>query len=135
MNTANQPQATMPPWWPLSDEPTEDDQLGFKGYCGRVAEGLERCRDEGRSLAVGVYGKWGSGKTSFLKMLGRELEDSHTIVWFEAWQYSRREELWVALLREVLGSYREGTWESENAQAPSSGVVRHQEERGAPGFG
>jgi len=112
MNIANQSQATTPPWWPLSDEPTDDDQLGFKGYCERVAEGLKRCRSEGRSLTVGVYGKWGSGKTSFLKMLGRELEDSHTIVWFEAWQYSRREELWVALLRKILA-----TIEREHKQA------------------
>ena len=92
----------MPSWWPLSDEPTEDDQLGFQSDCERVAEGLKRCRSTGRSLTIGIYGKWGSGKTSFLKMLCKELEGSHTIIWFDAWQYSRREELWVALLRKVL---------------------------------
>lgn len=102
MGTMNRISPAMPSWWPLSDEPTDEDQLGFKSYCGRVAEGLKRCGSEGRVLTVGVYGKWGSGKTSFLKMLGRELDGSYTIVWFDAWQYSRREELWVALLRRIL---------------------------------
>ncbi len=59
-------------------------------------------------LAVGVYGGWGTGKTSVMQTLKAELCGSGTLMlWFEAWVYARQEEaLWRALLLRLIDLLR-----------------------------
>lgn len=53
------------------------------------------------SVTVAVFGAWGSGKTSFLKLLERRYRHSgSTTVWFEPWRYEREEHLLIPLLVE-----------------------------------
>jgi hypothetical protein len=61
---------------------------------------------------VGVYGEWGSGKTSFLKQVSAELTARDIDpVWFNAWKYSREQDLWKALIQTVLDRVRvSGPW-------------------------
>ena len=54
-------------------------------------------------LAVGVYGAWGSGKTSVMKLLKTGLPKDHLSLWFDAWKYARQDlALWRALLLAVI---------------------------------
>jgi hypothetical protein len=58
-------------------------------------------------LALGIFGEWGSGKTSVMKMLYSELPGQHLRLWFDAWHYGHQEEtLWRALLLEVVECLR-----------------------------
>ena len=59
-------------------------------------------------LVIGVYGGWGTGKTSLMQTLQAELGRSGDIMlWFEAWVYARQEEsLWRALLLCLIESLR-----------------------------
>ncbi len=67
-------------------------------------------------MTVGIYGGWGTGKTSMMKMLRHELAPDPAkgpiTLWFDAWKYARSEEsLWRALLLEVaeaLGDEKTG---------------------------
>lgn len=46
-------------------------------------------------VRIGIYGEWGSGKTSvlnFIQMMGEE--HGHIVVKFNPWEYSTREQLW-----------------------------------------
>jgi hypothetical protein len=57
--------------------------------------------------AIGIFGDWGSGKTTLMHAIERELEAAETVVtlWFNAWRYEREEHLIVPLLdalREAL---------------------------------
>jgi formylglycine-generating enzyme required for sulfatase activity len=92
----------------LDDQPTEHDALDFKPYRDTLV-GIVRDPNTQTPLVMAVYGTWGSGKTSLMKMVRAELEKAapegersiHTM-WFDAWKYHREEVLWRALLLQVL---------------------------------
>jgi|GEM_PF-4554459 len=59
-------------------------------------------------FSISINGKWGSGKTSLMKTLRRELnsnpqsnERKVRTVWFNAWKYSNTENLLAALASEI----------------------------------
>lgn len=88
----------------LTDSPTtEKDQLNFKNFRPALRDILTGTETP---LTVGVFGAWGSGKTSLLRMLKSDLDkrSSTTIrtVWFTAWKYDRHEALWRAFILRVL---------------------------------
>jgi len=67
--------------------------------------------DAATPLVVGVYGGWGTGKTSVMRTLETRLQaPDRLIVWFDAWIYARQEQsLWRALLLRVVEALRERT--------------------------
>jgi len=51
------------------------------------------------SARIGVYGEWGTGKTSVLKFVSAMAEtDGHIVVWFDPWGYSSKSDLWHAFV-------------------------------------
>lgn len=96
------------PGFPLyfSDRPTPHDILDFVDFRPALAEVLLFGESP---LTIGIFGPWGSGKTSLLRMLqadveywGQKLGLPVRTVWFTAWKYERREALWRAFLLRVL---------------------------------
>ena len=94
-----------------SDLPTDDDKLDFEPYARTLAEIVA---DEATDtpLTIGLYGPWGSGKTSLMKMIRRYLKEEqpgmyYPVVWFDAWKYDREDALWRALVLRVLHAVRE----------------------------
>jgi hypothetical protein len=60
-------------------------------------------------MTIGVYGRWGSGKTSVMKLLKARLPTGSRSVWFEAWRYgSDAQTLWRALVSAVAEALRQG---------------------------
>ena len=57
-------------------------------------------------LTVGVFGPWGSGKTSLLRMLQQDIDvkklPRYRTVWFTAWKYGQEEALWRAFILRVV---------------------------------
>lgn len=61
------------------------------------------------ALVIGVFGAWGSGKSSLMTLLRRRVEEDGRahVLWFEAWRYARQdEELWRALLLALVEALR-----------------------------
>lgn len=86
-----------------SDRDTEYDSLGFTSYVDVLSEICTR--DELAPLTLGVFGQWGSGKTSLMKMLKRRIEtngEGVKTLWFNAWRYEGREEAQSALIHAIL---------------------------------
>ncbi len=71
----------------VSDMPTSKDLLGFSPSVRALAKLLSSPRTQ-TPLTVSVHGYWGTGKTSFLKMLERRLNRNQHIItlWFDLWQ-------------------------------------------------
>jgi hypothetical protein len=100
----------------VRDLPTIDDLLGFERWSDYVTEFISR--DFGRDLieatqiTIGVYGEWGSGKTSFLRMVEGKLRAKDIYpIWFDAWKYDKEDNLWAALLQRILDQARvRGKW-------------------------
>lgn len=84
----------------LVDQPTTDDLLGFEDFATSVAENIN---NKNTKITMGIYGEWGSGKTSFLQMIEKHLKEKDIKpIWFKAWQYDKEDHLWRALLKTIL---------------------------------
>jgi hypothetical protein len=85
----------------LDDNPTDEDLLGFAVRARLLCEviaGATRL-----PLTVGIFGSWGSGKTSLMRMVEAKLRDDHVkTVWFNAWKYDRKEVIWNALIQTIF---------------------------------
>ena len=57
-----------------SDKPTAIDQLGFEPYVIGIENLVRKTNPENLPFLVGIYGAWGSGKTSFMMQLKSRLE-------------------------------------------------------------
>ena len=78
----------------ITDEPTLEDALDFRNYSHRLAEIITNSTPR---FTIGVFGGWGTGKTSLMSMTRQILDDNNKIVtvWFDAWKYEREEYLAV----------------------------------------
>lgn len=81
----------------LIDDPAPKLALGFDDYAGALTEIVRLSRPQ---FAVGIFGAWGSGKTTLMRAVSRDLEaHPETVpIWFNAWRYEREEHLIVPLL-------------------------------------
>ena len=96
------------------DSPIGEPRLDWLGRA-KAVEVLRTVLTAGQldtPLVVGVYGGWGTGKTSVMQLLKGKLPEDSLKLWFDAWKYSRQDEaLWRALLLaviEALGNEHEG---------------------------
>ncbi len=77
------------------------DGLDFAQYASILARAA---LDTPEPFTIGVYGTWGSGKTSLMRMV-KELVDKENkamTVWFNAWRYEREEHLITPLLATII---------------------------------
>ncbi len=102
----------------------KDDKLDFSAYCDTLCELIESQFTK-TPLTIGVFGSWGTGKTSLMQMIrskisldtsrlnesssqqtfgdgSRKEEKMYLTVWFDAWKYDKETPLWRALLLQVL---------------------------------
>ena len=98
----------------VNDLPVKDisqDKLNFSVYCDTLYK-LIQSDSRNTPLTIGIFGSWGAGKTSLMQMIQhriRETEETkdYLQVWFDAWKYDKEEQLWRALLLQVLVEIRE----------------------------
>jgi len=85
----------------------KDDRLGFGKYCiPTLVNVIEEC---GMPYVIGIYGPWGCGKTSLMRLTQEKLEEKgHETIWINPWKYSRTEDVRKALVRSVYGQLRTG---------------------------
>lgn len=78
----------------LKDQPIEDktqEALGLVDYAEVLTEFIKFCDTP---MTIALQGDWGSGKTSLMSIIKKELaddleRDSYKTVWFNTWQYSQ----------------------------------------------
>jgi len=101
-----------PPVHIISDAPeAESPVFGFDAYAKTIA-GLIANKENQTPLVIGIYGLWGSGKTTLMEAVKRLLEsgdysDKATFrkcktVWFQAWKYGHEHEILAALIEEIF---------------------------------
>jgi formylglycine-generating enzyme required for sulfatase activity len=87
----------------LDDQCTDKDALDFTPYVETLADIV---KTGNTPLTIGVFGTWGSGKTSLMKMVKNQVPDDFTVAWFDAWKYDKEETLWRAFILSVLTAVR-----------------------------
>lgn len=92
-------------------ETLEEDALDFTPYVEALAEIIVT---GSTPLTIGVFGTWGSGKTSLMRMVKQQVQAKKaTAGWFDAWKYDKEETLWRAFLLSVLSAVRDSTQPGE----------------------
>ncbi len=102
----------------LGDVPIGDriksDRLDFLSTAQVLAGAAVETEDP---LTIGVFGRWGTGKTSLMKLIkqvvAEDYQEKGVGVWFNAWQYEKEEHLLIPLLAKINRELRRHTWEGE----------------------
>jgi len=102
----------------ISDQPAEDQQVafGFEAY-SRTLSAVIANKDNKTPLVIGIYGPWGSGKTTLMKSIiadlgkmnnqGLEAFRKCKTVWFQAWKHGDEDEILAALIEEILKTMKQ----------------------------
>ncbi len=93
----------------LDDLPSDVDKLGFEPYAQALSDILLDPNTH-TPLTLGLFGSWGSGKTSLMRQMQQAVEKDgekdktprYRTVWFNAWKYNQEDALWRALLLVLL---------------------------------
>ncbi|MEZ7729113.1 P-loop NTPase fold protein [Granulicatella sp. 20925_1_28] len=100
-----------------TDKPIQnstEDLLGRKSFSKNLAEAVDKYKGTD-SIVIGLFGKWGIGKTSIINMILENLNDK-IIVHFSPWNYSSHSDL-INLFFIELG---QSILDSRNAQDKKS---------------
>ena len=83
----------------LLDVPVEDGVLGFDNYRDALNSII---KSSDPHFTIGIFGGWGTGKTTLMKMMRKQLDEEGEItVWFNPWQYEKEEHLMLPLLQTI----------------------------------
>ncbi|BDM83803.1 KAP family P-loop NTPase fold protein [Acaryochloris marina] len=92
----------------LSDEPATKDSLGRDEIVTSFKQCVESCKTP---FAIGLCGTWGTGKTTLMKLVKKELDDNNSTdpkiltIWFDTWQYQTTEDIEIALLYKTYKTF------------------------------
>ena len=104
----------------LADHPIADphynepDSFSLESRVG-AAYDILRHRLTQTPITIALYGGWGTGKSSSMRWLQKELEEWSALsdgdrkghfrlrtIWFEPWKFEKREDVWRGLISEVI---------------------------------
>ena len=89
----------------FTDEAASEDKFGIINYIGGLANFVAVCSTP---LTISIQGSWGTGKTSIMNLVKKELPDDVFPVWFNTWQFSQfnmSEQLPVSLLSNLVSAF------------------------------
>ena len=94
-------------------EDPSKDELGYKGFSKNLAETIENISSD-EPFVVGIYGRWGSGKSTVLNFTKHYLKDSEEgadappkVIEFNPWWFSGQEDLIQRFLSEMESGLEE----------------------------
>lgn len=89
----------------LADDTSADDHLNRQHLVSAVASWLSE-RKNNQHIALGLFGEWGAGKSTFIEHLKKGCKDSESVecIWgeFNAWQYEHTENIQAGIAQEAI---------------------------------
>lgn len=87
---------------PIEDLTSETDYLGIIDKGDLIKTFLIGNKDQFNEIKMfSLYGEWGSGKSSLMKYIEKELKADFNTFFFEAWEYEKDENLAMSLLEYI----------------------------------
>lgn len=95
-------------------EELEDMELDAVSYIKGLEEFIKNCP---APLSIALQGEWGTGKTSFIKIIQKDIEKENIVtVYFNTWQYSQfnmSESLYISFISGILKKLERPAQEKE----------------------
>lgn len=84
----------------FNDHPPSRDLLGYGPLIDVIADVVRRVQPP---FSIGIFSKWGFGKTTFMTLVQQKLKPEAKIktIWFNPWKYNEKELVWKALIAEL----------------------------------
>ncbi|TFB09623.1 tetratricopeptide repeat protein [Candidatus Marinimicrobia bacterium MT.SAG.2] len=102
-----------------------EDTLEFNAFAETLGEIIITSEPP---LTVGVYGEWGSGKTSLMRLTQEVLEKQKKkkikTSWFNAWKYDKAHDLRVALINTILKEISKDKKTSKTLKSKSKKLLK-----------
>lgn len=85
-----------------SDIETSKDLLGYSIHASLLKDVVTNPKN--LPITVGLYGDWGSGKSSILKILQEQLEndDNTVVVYFDGWSFESFDDAKMSLIQGIV---------------------------------
>jgi GTPase SAR1 family protein len=92
-----------------NDNVTDKDFLGFDVHVALIKAVIQD--DTMLPITIGVFGDWGSGKSSILEMLRKNVKDEDGVVclYFNSWVFEGYDDAKAALLESIVKNFNENT--------------------------
>lgn len=99
------------------------DGLGFEEYARVLADAAMHTDGP---FTIGVFGDWGTGKTSLMRLMRKELNSRPNVVtvWFNAWRYEREEHPLVPLVGTIVRELERRAKQDSGLSATIRSVTR-----------
>jgi|TARA_R110001599_G_scaffold150929_3_gene335337 hypothetical protein len=90
-----------------SDNETTEDLLGFGVHSELICDLIRN--DNLMPLTIGLFGDWGSGKSSLLKIIKEQLEDDKDtlVLYYNGWVFEGYDDAKAALLESIVKGFEE----------------------------
>lgn len=85
-----------------SDKETSKDLLGFNVHASLLKSVVTN--EKNLPITIGLYGDWGSGKSSVLEILKEQLKDDEetVVVYFDGWTFESFDDAKIALIQGIV---------------------------------
>jgi predicted KAP-like P-loop ATPase len=101
--------------------------FGFDAYSKTISDILsESLNDNKKSLTIGIFGEWGSGKSKLLAEIKDSFKDDDKIIpiWFNAWRFEKEEHIIIPMLKSAFYEIANNKTFLDNANENSIKVVK-----------
>lgn len=85
-----------------SDKETSKDLLGFNVHASLLKSVVTN--EKNLPITIGLYGDWGSGKSSVLEILKEQLKDDEetVVIYFDGWAFESFDDAKIALIQGIV---------------------------------
>jgi len=108
----------------LSIKPITATENSVYSLEGKIKELLNLIEAENGVSSIGLFGSWGCGKTSILKICESNIRSDgrHIIIWVDSWRYTTSSiSLWKVITQNVIANLREKLTSDElSTETPNS---------------
>ena len=99
----------------LDDNPALTDHFNYQQYVEALTEVILSIKTT--PFTIGIFGAWGSGKTTLMRLIEKQLGERCKKIWFNPWKYDNKEAIWNALIQTLLNEMKEKIKRKTDSQA------------------